>query len=124
MMVHGLPQFRTEGELQRVMGDPVSADAHEPAMHPAEPRVSGPGRCLSQQPGSRPTSALELGELLDAIEAPAWTRQDGERWWRERAPRVLATVQQRRSAGSTPGPRTIAVDLERRTPRSAPRRAS
>lgn len=106
------------------MVDPVSADAHEPAMHPTEPRVSGPGRCLSQQPGSRPASALELGELLDAIEAPAWTRQDGERWWRERAPSEragdrAAEAQRRLDAGST---------HDRRRPRAshspAPRRAS
>jgi serine/threonine protein kinase len=75
-------------------------------------------RCLSKNPDARPASALELGALLDALESPAWTRERGEDWWRDRAPALLAAVKERRSADATPGPRTIAVDLERRTPAS------
>jgi len=78
-------------------------------------------RCLAKDPDARPSSAHELSRLLDGIDAPAWTREDGDRWWRERAPSVLAAVQEHRSADSTPGPRTIAVDLERRTPSTRPR---
>ncbi|HTV20995.1 MAG TPA: protein kinase, partial [Polyangiaceae bacterium] len=73
-------------------------------------------RCLSKDPEVRPATALELARELDAFDAPLWTRDDGERWWRERAPAVIAAVNQRRSADSTPGPRTIAIDLEQRTP--------
>jgi eukaryotic-like serine/threonine-protein kinase len=75
-------------------------------------------RCLAKDPDARPASALELATLLDAIEVPAWTRERGEAWWRERAPGVLAAVKQRHGAEATPGPRTIAVDLEQRTPAS------
>jgi hypothetical protein len=35
---------------------------------------------------------------------------------------VIASVKQSRSSDSTPGPRTIAVDLQRRTPGSAVQR--
>jgi serine/threonine-protein kinase len=79
-------------------------------------------RCLSKDPDARPASALELAQLLEAIEAPPWTREHGERWWRDRAPSVIATVKQSGSSDSTPGPRTIAVDLQRRTPGSAVQR--
>jgi eukaryotic-like serine/threonine-protein kinase len=78
-------------------------------------------RCLAKDPDARPASALELAAGLDAIEIPAWTREQGDGWWRDRAPVVLAAVKQLRSADSTPGPRTIAVDLERRTPASRAR---
>jgi serine/threonine protein kinase len=78
-------------------------------------------RCLAKDPAARPASALELAALLAAIDTPAWTREQGNAWWRERAPGVLAAVKQSRSAESTPGPHTIAVDLERRTPASRAR---
>jgi hypothetical protein len=73
-------------------------------------------RCLAKDPVQRPESALALGLALDSIEgAGAWTREQGEAWWRERAPRVLDAARAHRSA-STPGPRTLAIDLEQRTP--------
>ena len=71
--------------------------------------------CLAKAPEARPASALEPLRLLDeAADAAQWTRGDAERWWRERAPEVARAVKRGRQHGSTPGPRTIAVDLDRR----------
>jgi predicted Ser/Thr protein kinase len=74
-------------------------------------------RCLAKDPERRPGSALELASLLKAIPgAGVWEREQADRWWRERAPAVIAAAKQRGGGGSSPGPLTIAVDLERRTP--------
>jgi hypothetical protein len=74
--------------------------------------LSGAGPPLSHP------AFLLLGTRLEAIEIPAWTREQGDGWWRARAPTVLAAVKQLRSDDSTPRPPTIAVELERRTPAS------
>jgi len=118
------PVFPSESVLEACMHHlhtpPVPPSARSPqSIPPALDALLL--RCLSKQPEARPGSALELADLLDAIEVPAWTREDGERWWRERAPSVISAAQALRSADSTPGPRTVAVDLERRTPGSTPR---
>jgi hypothetical protein len=71
-------------------------------------------RCLAKDPAQRPASALELGLALESIETDGpWTR--AEEWWRERAPLVIEAARTH-AAASTPGPRTMAVDLEQRTP--------
>jgi serine/threonine-protein kinase len=76
-------------------------------------------RCLDKDPELRPASALELMAMLDAVgDGGAWSRQDGDRWWLDRAPGLIETAKATRAAGSTPGPRTVAVDLERRSPSS------
>jgi serine/threonine-protein kinase len=76
-------------------------------------------KCLAKDPELRPASALELARLLDAIDgAGSWTREHAESWWQERAPTLIGTAKAQRSETSSPGPRTIAVDLERRTPGS------
>jgi eukaryotic-like serine/threonine-protein kinase len=76
-------------------------------------------QCLAKEPELRPSSAHELGRLLDAIDgAGSWSREQAESWWKERAPTLIGTARAQRSEASTPGPRTIAVDLERRTPGS------
>jgi eukaryotic-like serine/threonine-protein kinase len=104
--------------LHHLHTPPVPPSERSP--HPIPPALDALLlRCLSKDADARPASALELAQLLDAIEAPPWTRDQGDRWWRERAPLALAAVKQSRRGGDTPGPRTIAVDVQRRTPRSA-----
>jgi eukaryotic-like serine/threonine-protein kinase len=73
-------------------------------------------RCLAKDPAQRPASALELGLALESIDSDeSWTRARAEAWWRERAPLVLDAARTH-GAASTPGPRTLAVDLHQRTP--------
>jgi eukaryotic-like serine/threonine-protein kinase len=75
-------------------------------------------RCLAKDPNERPASALEVLQALDAMtDIGSWSRADAERWWREHAPNVVRVVKSKRSSGSTPGPRTMAVDLEQRASR-------
>jgi hypothetical protein len=72
-------------------------------------------RCLAKNPDQRPASALELLRLLDeASEIGQWTRREAEHWWREQAPEVARAAKLGRRQGSTPGPRTLAVDLDQR----------
>jgi hypothetical protein len=74
-------------------------------------------RCLAKAPAERPASAPELLGLLGSLgELGGWSTGDAQRWWQEEAPRVVQSVKAERSTGSTPGPRTVAVDLERRSP--------
>jgi hypothetical protein len=81
-------------------------------------------RCLAKDPEHRPASALELSSLIDAIGgdtiggAGGWTRAQADAWWTERAPVVIAAVRAKGVGDGPAGPRTIAVDLERRTPNS------
>jgi serine/threonine-protein kinase len=76
-------------------------------------------RCLAKDPEARPASARELVDLLDALEdLGEWTSADADRWWQQEAPSVARAAKASRSAGSTPGPRTVAVDLGRREPSS------
>jgi serine/threonine-protein kinase len=100
---------------------------HTPPVPPAE-RCAGPIpaelndlilRCLAKDPALRPASALELSRLLGAIGAAgSWSREQADTWWTTRAPDLLASARTHGGAGSTPGPRTIAVDMEHRTPSS------
>lgn len=74
-------------------------------------------RCLAKDPEHRPTSASDLGRALAVLEGVGdWSTDDAERWWRERAPAVTKAAKVHRSAASTPGPRTVAIDLDRRSP--------
>jgi serine/threonine-protein kinase len=76
-------------------------------------------QCLAKDPEQRPPSALELARLLETIaDADGWSREQADLWWKERAPTLLDIARTQRSEASTPGPRTVAVDLERRTPGS------
>jgi serine/threonine-protein kinase len=116
-----------------LVGEPVFASATliEACMHhvhsaPVPPSERAPQpvppaldalilRCLAKSPAARPASALELANLLEPLsELGSWSRADAEQWWRERAPEVRRAVQGGRSRVSTPGPRTVAIDLERR----------
>lgn len=78
--------------------------------------------CLAKDPEQRPGSALELMRRIDGIAADAlggadtWTLAQAEAWWVERAPGIIAAVRAKGSGKDSAGPRTIAVDLERRTP--------
>lgn len=106
-----------EACLHHLQSPPPAPSEHSPVPIPAA--LDGLIlRCLAKDPEAGPASALELASLLEAIDAPVWIREQGETWWRDRAPRVLTAVKEARGAACTPGPYTIAVDLERRTPRS------
>jgi serine/threonine-protein kinase len=72
-------------------------------------------RCLAKDPAARPASALELSRCLEELgELGGWTPADAQLWWRRRAPELVASARVGRARGSTPGPRTVAVDLGRR----------
>ncbi|HET6349378.1 MAG TPA: serine/threonine-protein kinase, partial [Candidatus Krumholzibacteria bacterium] len=49
--------------------------------------------CLAKNPGDRPASAEQLGDMLAGAAAtlPAWTRERAEAWWRTNLPRLCAT---------------------------------
>jgi serine/threonine-protein kinase len=70
--------------------------------------------CLSKERELRPASAAAFVAALDALEGIApWSVAHADQWWLERAPAVKASLSQR-APMSTPGPRTVAVDLTRR----------
>jgi serine/threonine-protein kinase len=70
--------------------------------------------CLSKERELRPASAAAFVTALDALEGIApWSVAHADQWWLERAPAVKASLSQR-APMSTPGPRTVAVDLTRR----------
>jgi hypothetical protein len=73
-------------------------------------------RCLAKDPSERPASAAEMIVALDALDdVGSWSAKDAWDWWKDRAPAVRGAVKTARSSGSTPGPRTIAVDLAARS---------
>jgi serine/threonine-protein kinase len=70
-------------------------------------------RCLAKLPEHRPATATELAEALSRCDdVPAWTDADAEKWWNERAPRLLA----RHGLGQQAVAAETTVDLERRAP--------
>jgi hypothetical protein len=72
-------------------------------------------RCLAKDPAQRPASAGEMMASLDQlVEVGSWTIDDARSWWRDRAPSIRREVLDRRRGESTPGPRTVAIDLDRR----------
>jgi eukaryotic-like serine/threonine-protein kinase len=73
-------------------------------------------RCLAKDPSVRPASAAEMIVALEALDdLGTWSAKDAWDWWKNKAPSVRGAVKAARSAGSTPGPRTIAVDLAARS---------
>jgi eukaryotic-like serine/threonine-protein kinase len=73
-------------------------------------------RCLAKDPAARPASALELmRSLLAIVELGPWSTADAERWWRDEAPEIMRQARSQRRTGGSPGPRTVAVDLDRRS---------
>jgi serine/threonine-protein kinase len=72
-------------------------------------------RCLAKDPSERPASAAEMIVALDALDdVGSWSVKDAWDWWKDMAPTVRGAVKAARSSGSTPGPRTIAVDVAAR----------
>jgi eukaryotic-like serine/threonine-protein kinase len=72
-------------------------------------------RCLAKDPAARPASALDLGHSLEALGALAgWSRADADLWWQQRAPELVRAARAQRVRSATPGPRTVAVDLDHR----------
>jgi eukaryotic-like serine/threonine-protein kinase len=77
-------------------------------------------RCLAKDPSARPASAAEMIVALEELDDLGdWSVKDAGDWWKNTAPGVRGAVKAARSAGSTPGPRTIAVDLAARDSRPA-----
>lgn len=73
-------------------------------------------RCLAKDPAARPASAEALiAELDDLRELGTWGREEARRWWRDEAPTIRRAIEAERSARSSAGPRTVAVDLKRRS---------
>jgi hypothetical protein len=72
-------------------------------------------RCLAKDPSVRPASAADMIVALDELgELGRWSTKDARDWWKNTAPVVRGAVKAERSAGATPGPLTIAVDLAAR----------
>jgi serine/threonine-protein kinase len=74
--------------------------------------------CLAKSPNDRPASAAVLqAALLACPEAAHWTAERAKKWWAERGgvlrQAARAARGQARSSAS-PGPRTIAIDLQAR----------
>jgi serine/threonine-protein kinase len=116
----GAPVFESDSLLalcvQHLHSEPVAPSQRAPGAIPAalDALIL---RCLAKAPAARPASALELIELLGQLgDLGSWSSGDAQRWWQQDAPRVVQAVKAGRSVGSTPGPRTVAVDLERRSP--------
>jgi len=57
-------------------------------------------RCLAKEPGERPQSAAELGDLLEALDVPRWTERDARAWWDDH----LASASQPKPATLDPMP--------------------
>lgn len=114
----GAPVFESQSLLeacvQHVHSAPVPPSERTPGPVPAglEALIL---RCLAKDPGARPASALELLRALEELgELGGWCRADAELWWQERAPQWVSAARAGRVRSSTPGPRTVAVDLDRR----------
>jgi hypothetical protein len=126
-LIVGRPLFESQTVLEV-----CAHHLHSAPVPPSErsPQAIPPGldalilRCLAKDPELRPASALELVRWIDAVGsdtsggAGGWTREQADAWWKERAPVVIAAVRAKGSGNSPAGPRTIAVDLARRTPNS------
>jgi serine/threonine-protein kinase len=103
-----------EVSLHHLQSEPVP-----PSLRSAEPIPLGLEqlvlRCLAKNPAERPGSASEMMAMLDRLgDVGSWTIDDARCWWRDRGPRVRQEARQRRRLESTPGPRTVAIDLVQR----------
>ncbi len=67
--------------------------------------------CLAKEPSARPPSAVALRESLAALDVPAWTHVDADRWWAAHADALAALDASQEVSG--PGA-TLAVDVGRR----------
>ena len=84
-------------------------------------------RCLAKRPEDRPASAAALAEALEAAPGvPAWTAAEARRWWQERGGPVTRAVAaaRRDETATTPGQRTVAVDIGVRHQQAPPRPAA
>jgi serine/threonine-protein kinase len=72
--------------------------------------------CLTKDRSGRPDSTAEiLDRLSSQSDVAAWSDRDAERWWRDRAPAVLAAIRARRATGlARSDRRTLAVDARLR----------
>ncbi|MEO8212523.1 MAG: serine/threonine-protein kinase [Myxococcales bacterium] len=76
-------------------------------------------QCLAKDPAARPRTAADIISALEPLTGiGTWTQDEAARWWRDRAPVVAQSARSQRTAGSSSGPRTVAVDVERRGRRS------
>lgn len=104
-----------EVSLRHLQSEPVppSLRTAEPVPPALEQLVL---RCLAKNPADRPATAGEMMAMLDRLgDVGSWTIDDARSWWRDRAPSVSREVRARRRLQSSPGPRTVAIDLEQRS---------
>jgi eukaryotic-like serine/threonine-protein kinase len=115
----GQPVFEgstiVEVSLHHLQSEPVP-----PSLRSAQPIPAGLEqlvlRCLAKDPAQRPASAAAMMAILDQLaDTGSWTIDDARSWWSDRAPGIRSAVHHRRRGESTPGPRTVAIDLERRS---------
>jgi serine/threonine-protein kinase len=85
-LLTGRPPFEAKRAVQLMI-----AHAREEVVPPSERRPDVPAdlervilRCLAKSPGQRYETAAALGDALaDCEAAPAWSREEAARWWRE-----------------------------------------
>jgi serine/threonine-protein kinase len=74
--------------------------------------------CLAKKAQDRPAGAAALQEALLACPAAgAWTAERAKRWWKERGTGIrqeARTARRTALSSPSPGPRTIAIDLQAR----------
>ena len=61
-------------------------------------------QCLEKKPSDRPSSAREIGALLEALDLPPWTEEDAASWWDRNLP---ATSTLRTLPATITDPRTL-----------------
>jgi serine/threonine-protein kinase len=66
--------------------------------------------CLEKDPARRPESAAALRAQLEACRVEPWTDEDARRWWQKHQAELAHPI-----ATSVSGPRTIAVQRQRRS---------
>jgi serine/threonine-protein kinase len=94
-----------------------SMHLHEPPQSPSDRLGSAVPEaletalltCLEKDPAARPQSAVELRELIDAVEVPSWDAHAARSWWKEHG----ECLRDERHTDSSGTGKTIAIDHAR-----------